>query len=225
MSGRASSYRRSSHGAGCDDGVSLTTTTSPMSVKLLSDFIDKFATALSQVQPSVLADAWVEGRTKERTQIYRDILCSVAAAMTPMLTVKEQHCLIDFVLGKPIELDGVDSKAIVPLIALESENIVTGTCKEVDNLCAMASPIKVLITCAIWSREPGKQDDREKTLERWRSIHAAHVAALPGRAEDAFVVIVGERTRKKLRFFKEVLSAPGVVSAALVDLIPPIQLP
>lgn len=184
---------------------------------LLNDFLEKLSAALSAYSSAELGAAWVPGRTTRRTAIYRTILQSVAAAMRPRLALKEQHCLIDFVLAKTIT-DG-----IVPMIAIESENKVDGTTKEVDNLCAMAAPVKVLITCAIWSRAARTQADREKTLQRWRNIHAAHVEALPGRADDQFVVIIGERIGNELRFFKEVLS--GEKSSGVVEFIPMKRLP
>jgi len=197
--------------------------------RLLDDFLDAFSSALSEVSPTHLADVWHVGGTRRRTALYADLLGQVATALGPEWVVKKEHCRIDFVLGKTIPLPGAKHDGIVPLIAVESENMAPGASNEVDNLCALAAPVKVLITCAIWSRTPPSQDARERLLDRWRSIHAAHVAALPERAKDVFVVIVGERTRKgstqRLRFFKEVLAGPGADSSTLVDLVPPIDLP
>jgi hypothetical protein len=169
---------------------------------LLQPFLDSFTKALLRQPPQDLLDIW-KGKTK-RTNFYKRTLRDTEKDLD--LTLKPEHCRIDFVLGKSFEIPGICHSGMVPLIALESENEVDDAWEEVDKLCAINAPVKVLITCAIWSRPsqrkaPG-QTPRDDLLVRWRAIHAAH----PSRADDTFLVIVGERTKHSLRFFTAMLS-------------------
>ena len=178
-----------------------------MPISTWTTFFDHFSRSLKAVPPDRFARAWnVED---ERTAIYRAIIKSAGTvpAMSA-LTFRPERCRIDFMLGYDVPSATGLRPAFVPVIAVESENNVKDAAFEVDSLCALAAPVKLLITCAIWHETPPTQLPREALLEHWRAIHAAHRAGRPELPEDMFAVVVGERTRQDLRFYLEYLSAP-----------------
>jgi len=170
-------------------------------------FFDHFSRGLKAMPADRFARAWnVE---EERTAIYRSIVwdAKTVPAMSS-LSFQPERCRIDFMLGNEVTTGPGLRPAFVPVIAVESENDVKDAAFEVDSLCAVAAPIKLLITCAIWKGKPPRQLPREALLEHWRSIHAAHRAGRPNLPNDVFAVVVGERTRQDLRFYVELLSSP-----------------
>lgn len=149
----------------------------------------------------------------ERTKIYYEILEQIATELfyeidgEPNRThFTKEHCRIDFVIGPKLD-DKNPKSQVIPIIAIESENDVKGAEKEISALCSMKSPIKVLITCAIWdSDKTTSQPLRADLLRSWRHIYCKYKETIPS-ADEKFWIIVGEGPAKKrgatrVRFFE-----------------------
>ncbi|SDG94452.1 hypothetical protein SAMN05216466_106140 [Paraburkholderia phenazinium] len=178
-----------------------------MPLTLWNDFFDRFTVGLSAVDPITFLAAW--DLEEARTTVYRGILKGVADGMG--LAFKREHCRIDFMLGSAHPVDRDAPGAFVPVIAVESENEAMDAHNEVNYLHALTAPVKVLITCALWTREGRAQWEPQRLLAHWRAIRQAHVAAVPQRPDDVFAVIVGEKAQngRSVRFFLEMLSDPA----------------
>ena len=91
----------------------------------------------------------------------------------------------------------------VPLIFVESENEVEKTGHEVQKLCSMSAPLRVLITVAQWDDAPGfwnRGGIRPLMVERWNRIVVAQNNVWPNPGIIGY--IVGERGRDDmLRFY------------------------
>ncbi|MBN3761144.1 hypothetical protein G3O01_09975 [Burkholderia sp. Ac-20365] len=178
-----------------------------MPSNIWNTFFDHFSQGLKSVCPNQFARDW--NNVEARTDIYRSIIQSATAMpATPKLTFEKERCRIDFMLGNEVPTRHGLRPAFVPIIAIESENHVKDAAHEVNSLCALACPTKLLITCAIWARKPKAQLSREALLQHWRSIYIAHQGPRSGRQSDVFAIVVGERTRQELRFYLEFISSP-----------------
>ncbi len=95
-----------------------------------------------------------------------------------------------------------DRKTEVPLIFLESENNAFTAYQEVRKLCAVAAPLRVLLTVAEWDEKRGVWPSggwRKLLLPKWRKIVQEQAGVWPNRG--LVVLLIGEGRSDRLRFY------------------------
>jgi hypothetical protein len=103
----------------------------------------------------------------------------------------------------------------VPLVFIESENNAWSIAdNEMRKLCAVSSPLKVLITVIEWCEDPGYWEcagHKTRLLDRWKSVIKEHNEKWPQKC--LYGIVIGERddeqTGEILRFYTVALASNG----------------
>lgn len=165
-------------------------------------FKNNFKKIIENSTQAELIKAW-ESQTERTTFYTKSVLPKVASELG--LHYIPEMFKVDFVMcGK--SSNGHE----VPLIFIESENNAGSAYKEIQKLCSVSSPLKVLISCVEWCEDPGywsSGGEKSKLLEEWRSIMAAHNEVWP--QPSVYGIIIGEMKNDVLRFYSIGLSASG----------------
>lgn len=152
---------------------------------LWATFQHAFCAAIQSLETARLVEIWATQQT--RTDYYSDELLK-CIARTLELDFKREYSRVDYSMW-----DSRSGSEATPVIFIESENHATGGDHEVETLCCLAAPVKVLITVGEWEdvlprwRRGGQ---RSLLMTRWRSIRSAYQTAWPDAG--VFGVIVGE---------------------------------
>lgn len=98
----------------------------------------------------------------------------------------------------------------IPLVFIETENMHRTASTEVQQLCCLHAPLKVLFISCSWH-----DSQREKWLHTWQSILRTHHAAYPSNAN--FCIVIGEWGRGIpddgiLRFYLLKLAPHGAIT-------------
>ena len=156
-------------------------------------FKTELLSALNQ-EETALADAW--SSSTKRTQFYRDcLLRKVATALD--LELKPELFRRDFAMRVK-----ATNGRMVPVIFIESENQAGTADYEIEKLCAVCAPLRVLITVTTWDESPGiwpRGGYKTAYSARWREIIKAHGEVWP--QPGIIGVLVGEWREKTLKFY------------------------
>lgn len=181
------------------------------------DFGMRYKEALQATDRLTFAKVWHslpgekrgQGPNTKRTRFYRtDLLPRVSRKLGLALGSEAFNLKVDFVMWK----------TKVPWIVIESENTFGDASKiEVPQLCCLAAPVKVLISCCPWEEgEWPKKGDwrgrRNQLLNEWRSI--AQRQAQVWRSSGVLGIIIGEWNHyvhpdDKLTFYGLALDSEG----------------
>jgi hypothetical protein len=164
-------------------------------LKYWRSFRTEFAAFIRQADHRALAIAWTS--STERTKFYRDnVFPGVARALN--LDLRPELFRRDFAMRVKSS-----TGQLVPLIFVESENVASTAYNEMEKLCALCAPLRVLITVVEWDETPGvwRSGGKRSTLvATWQAIVAAHGEVWPQPGVTG--VIVGEwRNDTVLRFY------------------------
>jgi hypothetical protein len=111
----------------------------------------------------------------DRTAFYRNVLLPrVAKSLGYVLAYEHLRC--DFVI---LNTDRV------PVIFIESENNHLSASQEIDKLCAVSSPVRVLFLSCEWA-----EGQRERWLPGWQKTFATHHIYSEQKA--VYMIVVGE---------------------------------
>jgi hypothetical protein len=140
--------------------------------KLWAAFKTAFCKALDETEKPKRVEAWRTVRNK--TEFYEQTLMpAIKKLLSYDLQIERLRCDYTF-------LDG----AGVPLIAVESENAHSTAWLEIEYLCSLAVPLKVLVLSCDW------QAEKDKYLKEWTEIIRKHHAVVDVKC--LYAVIVGE---------------------------------
>lgn len=164
---------------------------------LWADFKQALIGNLERTADRQFWDVW--HNCTNRTRFYTgDLLPRMARGLGMTHALEVYNLRVDFVMRDPA--NGV------PRVFIESENTARDAINnEIPKLCALAAPLKVLLTCVEWDETPGVW--RHSKLGRsfvadWEPLIRRHATAWP--QPSILGVIVGEwseRTNNRLRFY------------------------
>ena len=126
-------------------------------------FVEHLQHSFRAFPPESFRKAWQSHA--DRTDFYRFMMREVARRMK--LELIPEFRKIDFAMAKRRH------EALVPVIFVECENITTTAYKEVDKLCWLAAPLRVLMTSVEWDPSLGLWDNggkRQQLITCWGSI-------------------------------------------------------
>lgn len=163
---------------------------------LWTDFRDAFTARMRATTDTELLQAWTT--CGERTSLYaKTILRQVADDLTAKgvkdfkLEFEKELLRVDYALC----ITGT-KQTQVPLVFVESENDARGARQEVGKLCALAAPVRVLITCCEWDDSPGVWEEgksrQKEYLRTWRET-CADYEGVYGSLHGVVALIVAER--------------------------------
>lgn len=164
---------------------------------LAVDFKREFISVLKSTSVERLNLAW--SSQTERTAFYYEILRPISHNLG--LKLITEFLRVDFCLNSSID---------IPLIVIESENIVSSANHEVEKLCSLAAPVKVLLLCCSWA-----DYERAKWFDGWRKRIKDHHVEI--QRYGIYLFIVAEWGRKQpiydesLRYYIEEVGSDGAL--------------
>lgn len=164
-------------------------------------FIDILHGTLSRTSDDAFIRAW-KSRTA-RTEFYVGELLQNMAPQLGM-TLRTELLSVDYAFCKTTA-----SGERVPLIFVESENATATAEHEIRKLCALAAPLKILITCCEWSDERGvwkHGGKKSKHLASWSRIIKAYGEVWPNSC--LYGIVVAEWS-SALRYYTLCLDSHG----------------
>jgi hypothetical protein len=133
--------------------------------RLWSEFQRLIVAHLRAVDHQEFATAW--SSSTQRTDWYAQRLLPVVAEAMGLRFLPEL-LLVDYALCTT-----TPGGSVVPLIFVESENDPNSAVDEVRKLCALAAPVRVLISVARWDTTSGVWQDGVQSLDRLREWRLA----------------------------------------------------
>lgn len=121
-------------------------------------FKTAFCEALDQTPKAKFEEAWQHIRKK--TEFYEwTLMPAVGRQLGCQMKVERMRCDYTFF-----------DESGVPIIAVESENAHPTAWQEIEYLCSLAAPLKVLVLSCDW------QNEKKKFLPEWTDIIRKHHA-------------------------------------------------
>jgi len=153
------------------------------------EFIEHFKICIGKCSDEQLRQA--RNNSKKRTKFYTDhLLPQVANDMN--LEITKEKFKVDFVMG--IE---DPSEHVSPKIYIESENVINSAGQEIEKLCSLNSPLRILITVDEWPNDPTKKFSK---LREWQSIVKAHKKQNKQNFSGTIWILIGAFESDILRF-------------------------
>lgn len=153
------------------------------------EFIEHFNICIGKCSNEQLRQAWKT--LPKRTKFYTDdLLPQVANDMN--LEITKEKFKVDFVMGKEDP-----SGHVIPKIYIESENIFNSAGQEIEKLCSLNSPLRILITVDEWPDDPKK---KFRKLREWQSIIKAHKKQNKQNFSGTIGILIGGFESDILRF-------------------------
>ena len=153
-------------------------------------FRDAFRRQVYDATDATLAEGW--SAHGGRTTLYARTHFPALAPETGLVFCREL-LVVDYALCQRVS-DGASNEELVPVVFAESESDAALAHQEVGKLCALAAPVRVLLTVAQWSHTPGvwpAGGHATQYLGRWRAVCATHAAVLGG-LQGVVACLVGE---------------------------------
>lgn len=132
-----------------------------------------FEQSLDEVAVAGLQEIWGDIKTKT-TFYYNDFMPRLEKKLSLHLICERLRCDFTF-----------QNENGVPLIVAETENYHTTATHELDVLCSLAAPVKVLILSCDW-----KNSQRDIWLPKWSKCIREHHSLVS--VECLYIIIVGE---------------------------------
>jgi hypothetical protein len=173
-------------------------------------FLRALRESLLGVDAKTLWQAWSSKSC--RTRFYaKTIIPEIARALG--LIHRTERFTVDHVLVKN-SINGHD----VPNICIESENDYAAATHEIEKLCCLNAPLKVLITATSkrFDRQPAGSAYAQ--LRKWQAILRSHHENNPN-FDGVFLVVVGPQSSGELRFTACALYANGDLAIPLDTLL------
>lgn len=142
-------------------------------LQIWQQFKGAFQKALDEAGPQKLTQAWQHVRNK--TAFYEQLLMpAIAKHLRLEFQIERLRCDYTF-----LSIDGV------PLVAVEAENCHGTASKEIDSLCSLAAPVKVLVLSCSW-----EDTEEQKFRPKWIEVIKAHHSLVS--VDCIYAIIVGE---------------------------------
>src|SRR6202035_5237607 len=146
--------------------------------------------AIAALTTTELHDGW---KSLQRTQLYAERIVPAIAATMGLLRIP----------GEPLRVDHVLSdQSGVPIIFIESENAWDTAHQELQKLCWVAAPLRVVFTVCQWDDTPGiwtSGGRKAACREKWQSILRGQSRVWPNPGLIAVIIAeacqVGQRER------------------------------
>ena len=153
-------------------------------------FRDAFCRQICEASSEAVAHGW--SAHGGRTTLYAGTIFPAIGRETGLEFCREL-LVVDYALCERVS-NGAPTDELVPVVFVESENDAAVAHQEVGKLCALAAPVRVLLTVAQWSRAPGVWPAggyATHYLGRWQAVCKAHAGVL-GRLQGVLACLVGE---------------------------------
>lgn len=178
-------------------------TTQSDALTIWQSFKDALAGELPGASAELMA-AW--SNRSARTSFYTSHLFERVAARLK-LQVEAERFKIDCALVRPVDPPPLR----VPVVLLESENDVWTAIDEIEKLCRLAAPLRVLLTVAEWSQAWPHGGHAQRLMTTWiRPIEAC------GRSypqDGCLAIVVGELPSDgDLRFHTVLFNGRGEIA-------------
>jgi len=129
---------------------------------LWSDFKKEFVNQIKLQSEKGLTEAWFN-RTNRTNFYVKEIFPLVAKNMDLVLT--KELFKVDAAMAMKSQPDNWE----IPIIFIESENVISSALEEVDKLCSLSAPVRVLITIG-----DKKDPDTKAKIDEWASLIKAY---------------------------------------------------
>jgi len=121
-----------------------------LSIELWNDFKANLKDCLLATPKDKLLHSW--GTNPSRTTLYFEGILPVVASKMNLLFKSE----------KPLRVDGLFYKiggqsTQIPIVAIEAENNIKSSDQEIEKLCYLAVPLKILFVCYEWNEATEKE--------------------------------------------------------------------
>lgn len=162
-----------------------------ISETLAKHFLQAFRDSLLRCDADKLFQAWPS--KPERTRLYSHVTMPEIAAALRLTHLREKFT-VDHAL---VRLTANDHA--VPQIYIESENDYNGARHEIQKLCSLNSPVRVLVTATPKEFLGHPSGGAYAQLREWQSIVRSHHAD-NSQFDGILLIIVGRQTSHSLRF-------------------------
>ncbi len=174
---------------------------------LWADFSAKFIEYLQTAPSDALATAW--STQTERTKFYQTTALEHVAS-TLGYKFRTELFKVDFAMSV------VKDDRKIPIIFVESENLITTAAHEIQKLCCISAPLRILLSVAEWDETKGVWQSgghRTTYLSEWQAIIRAHNSVWS--RTGLIGIVVGEwRPTDVLRFYFTAIDAEGALVGA-----------
>ncbi|MFC3031675.1 hypothetical protein ACFOEE_03980 [Pseudoalteromonas fenneropenaei] len=165
-------------------------------------FRDRLKSKLETISLSDFAIGWSTGLAN-KTKFYEQLFKEVGEFERKVVTYEQFRCDVT-----------ISDENGVPLVLIEMENAHSTASSEIEQLCCLNAPLKVLVISCAWH-----DSERERWLPIWQNIIRKHNSAFPTNSK--FCIVVGEWGRGRpcdelLRYYMVTLSSQGNVVEDLV---------
>ena len=164
---------------------------------LWASFRKAFVDTTNEISIVDFEKAWIS--SGDRTMFYFDSLLPTIAKKLDLTFEKEMIYRIDGVFSK---VGGQNTK--VPVIYLESENDIRTSEREVNKLCMLNAPLKILMVCNEWN-EASKKLIKEYYWDYIIEDFAEQIGL-----KGVFAVIIGE-WNETLKIYTHVFNDKGEI--------------
>lgn len=158
---------------------------------ILKDFLQALRKSFSESGDPALALAW--SSKPDRTRFYANDLLPAAASKLKLVHQKEKFTVDHVLLKRSI------NDHLVPQIYIESENDYERATHEIQKLCSLNTPLRVLITATTKKFLSEPAAGAYKKLREWQSIIRSH-KQMNSAFNGVLAVIVGRIEGKRISY-------------------------
>lgn len=169
---------------------------------IYSWFRDSLKSKLESISIEDFNDGWSKG-LRNKTNFYKNLFGELVDNSQMFIGHEQFRCDLT-----------IYDKDHIPLVLIETENNHQDASTEIDQLCCLHAPLKVLVISCAWH-----DSERSRWLPEWQAIIKKYNTAYPSNSK--FCIVVGEWGRGKpddqiLRYYMVTLSANGDIFEDLV---------
>lgn len=160
-------------------------------------FRDSLKKKLESISLDEFDTAWCNGLTN-KTTFYNKFFKELGEDAGKIVAYEQFRCDVT-----------ISDQNQIPLVLVEMENDHSDASTEIDQLCCLNAPLKVLVISCDWY-----ETERDKWLPVWQDIIKKYNTAYPTNSK--FCIVVGEWGRGKpsddlLRYYVVTMSSTGKV--------------
>jgi hypothetical protein len=168
------------------------------SKSLWEEFKSSLKTIIENTEDKVLIKAW----DSKRTSFYKNELFTKLAKSLNLIYKNKEFLTVDGTFYKQNREDG----ALVPIVFIESENQENTTDNEINKLCCLNAPLKVLFIACEWNEEKRK----DLTEGFWELILHDYLEC--NKLVGYLGIIVGEWISNSLKYYTFAYGEDGKIA-------------
>ncbi|WP_141195533.1 hypothetical protein [Vibrio sp. V09_P4A23P171] len=173
---------------------------------LWTSFKDELVNKLGTFSRDELSDAW--SSKSNRTVFYKESLLPLVSKELGLFHGNEEFT-VDYVMSKSFYDD-----VYVPQIQIESENDIRTANQEMNKLCRLNSPLRVLVT--VFDGWDGSKNQKiYDYLRTWQKTIEAHGSMNMGEFSGVIGVLIGSYHNKELTYYSVAFWSNGTLRQPL----------